>query len=273
MTRIHWLLSTLAITLFLVAGAVQADEWETTVDGERAYNEVQALLAYKRGQAEEVESIFYGLRDRLYVIQPKRRTAYDNNLLTPTTVTYAVAVTAKYHGGELDKLKNALQDAQYLDQGEHEIEFRFPAGATRTIKLYDEVLPTYETLVKGGYAFEARAVLIDTDQTLLAVADNSLLVSTAMTKGGGLDLSSDPRLQTYTRLDPPDFSKFLQGAPEDSAELRAFVARWSHGPVYQLSDAQLATFYSLPLELLKRVEKCRVLRDSDELLLYKQDDD
>jgi len=262
-----------SLAVMLVPAPLSAGDWETSVDGQRAYDQVQELIKYKRGQAGEVEAIFRGLRDKLYVIRPQSRTSYDNNFLTPSTVTYTVQVTASFDANEVAALQRALSSAKFLRKGDRQVQFSFPAGKTHTISLYDEIYPTYETLVRGGYAFEARAVLLDADQTVLAVADTSLLLSTPTHGEGGLDLSGSPRLQSYTRLEPPDLSQWLSGDRDDDKELHEFLERYFALDVYRLSDAGEAVFYSLPLTVLKRAVRCRVLRDSDELLLYEKDAD
>ena len=80
----------------LAAAPAWADKWESNVNGSRAHDEVVAILDYKRAQARAVEEIFYGLRDRLYVVSPTSNTRYTNNFLTPTSVNYTVRVEASF---------------------------------------------------------------------------------------------------------------------------------------------------------------------------------
>ena len=140
------------LSIFMFINFAQADEWESKVNGQRAYDQVQALLEYKKAQAAEVEKIFYGLRDQLYVVQPSSQTTYENNFLTPSTVKYTVNVSAKYNASAVNSLYSAIQSAKYFKEGENTIKFKFPKG-TLTIKVYDEIFPTYQDLVQGGYAF------------------------------------------------------------------------------------------------------------------------
>ena len=258
-----------ALGLTLASPAHAADAWESNVDGNKAYTEVKDILAYKAGQAAEVESIFYGLRDSLYVMSPTSKAEYTNSFLTPKTVNYTVATTAGFNAPAVVALRTAVASAKYLKYGEHAIRFKFLDGAELTIRIYDEIFPTYEKLVRGGYSFEARAVLLDKDQGFVATSDNSLLLSTP-SLGDGLDFSGKPLLRTYERSTAPDLSDLFMDLGdkrnnEAATKLREYLAM----PSYVLSSSNTATFYSLPVEDLKRIVSCRVLRDSDQLLLYK----
>lgn len=258
--------------LALAPTAAHADKWESNVDGERAYLQVKSILDYKRNQAEQVEALFYGLRDKLYVVSPTSDTEYTNNYLTPNSVTYTVTVKASYDSAAVSRLYSALKSAQprYFRFGENQVTIKFPQG-TVNLKIFDEIMPTYQRLVRGGYAFEARAVLLDNEQTVIASSDTSLLLSTP-SFGSGLDFSARPLLQTYQQTEAPDvgllFSAQSEGprkAEED--KLRKYLEE----PAYRLTNSNKTTFYSLPIEDLKNVVSCRVLRDSDELLVYKKD--
>ena len=258
------------LVLFLSLFAAQADEWESKVNGKKAYDKVQALLQYKKSQAAEVEEIFYGLRDKLYIVQPSSQTTYENNFLTPSTVQYTVTVSAKWNDVAVTSLYTAIKGAKYLSEGENLVNFKFPKG-TVTIKVYDEIFPTYQDLVQGGYAFEARAVLLDNDQTVIATSDNSLLLSVPFF-GDGLNLNGKPQLRSYVKAEPPDITSIIgnqDGESSDKAfsELQSFFSE----PAYRLIDSDTANFYSLPVEDLQKVTACRVLRESDELLVYKRD--
>jgi hypothetical protein len=259
----------MAMVLALFSSGAHADEWESEVNGIGAYNAVQTLLKYKKGQADEVEAIFYGLRDTLYVASPSRNTTYSNNSLTPNSVDYTVTVTAKYNRAPLETVKAALKTAKYFRKGQTSIRIKFPSE-TLTIKLFDEVLPIYKRLVRGGYSFEARAVLLDNEQTVLATSDNSLLLSTRMS-GLGLDFSGKPQLRTYQKAEPPDISNLSSGTGKEKDEARESLMKFLAEPSYRLSSSNQASFYSLPTENLKTVTSCRVLRESDELLVYKRD--
>ncbi len=266
-------MSAVLASLFLLSvtqPARAADAWESNVDGNKAYTEVKDILAYKAGQAAEVEAIFYRLRDSLYVMSPTSQTQYQNSFLTPKTVTYTVTTKAAYNGTAVSALQSALASAKYLKQGDRKVTFKFPQVGEVSFRLYDEIFPTYEKLVRGGYAFEARAVLLDKDQGVIATSDNSLLLSTP-TLGDGLDFSGTPLLRSYERVEAPDFTAVFYdlGEKRDGPAaklLRDYLAK----PTYALSSANTATFYSLPVEDLKRIVSCRVLRDSDQLLLYKE---
>ena len=255
----------MALFVFMVP-KVSADEWESDVNGIGAYNEIQALLKYKRGQSEEIEAIFYGLRDTLYVASPSNKTTYSNNFLTPNSVDYTVTVSAKFNRPPLETLRYSIKNARYLRRGQTSVRIKFPSE-TLTIRLYDEVLTIYERLVRGGYSFEARAVLLDNEQTVLATSDNSLLLSTRMS-GLNLDFSGRPLLRTYQKAEPPDISELTSG---DGAKGWDGLAEFFKEPSYRLSSSNKASFYSLPTESLKTVRSCRVLRESDELLVYKRD--
>ncbi len=259
-----------ALSLVLSTPAAAGDAWESNVDGNKAYTEVKDILAYKAGQAAEVEGIFYGLRDSLYVMSPTSQANYSNSFLTPKTVTYTVTTTATFNATAVTALQRALTAAKFLKNGDRSVTFKFAGAPEVTIKLYEEIFPTYEKLVRGGYAFEARAVLLDKDQGVIATSDNSLLLSTPSV-GDGLDFSGKPLLRTYERTEAPDLSDLyidLGNNREGPAakKLKEYLAR----PSYVLSAANTATFYSLPVEDLKRIVNCRVLRDSDQLLLYKE---
>ena len=257
------------LSIFMFINFAQADEWESKVNGQKAYDQVQALLHYKKEQAAEVEKIFYGLRDKLYVVQPSSQTTYENNFLTPSTVKYTVNVSAKYNPVAVNLLYDSIQSAKFFKKGENTVQFQFPKG-NLTINLYDEIFPTYQDLVQGGYAFEARAVLLDTDQTVIATSDNSLLLSVPFT-GEGLNFKESPQLRSYVKAEPPDITTIV-GNQDDSAkealkELQSFFSE----PAYRLINSNTADFYSLPVDDLKKVSSCRVLRESDELLVYKRD--
>ena len=252
--------------------AALADKWESPVNGEQAYIEVKNILSYKQAQAEQVESLFYGLRDKLYVVSPKSNAGYSNNYLTPNSVTYTVQVQASYDTTAVSSLYSALKRAQprYFARGGNLVIIKFPQGTVK-LRIYDEIMPTYMRLVRGGYAFEARAVLLDNEQTVIASSDTSLLLSTPQS-GNVLDFSKRPLLRSYQQAEAPDlgnlFSAQSDGARNAEEErLRKFLEQ----PAYRLTNATEATFYSLPLEELKKVVSCRVLRDSDELLVYKKD--
>jgi|GEM_PF-3734124 len=256
--------------LLLSLSLATADEWESQVNGEKAYNEVQALLAYKKSQAAEVEEIFYGLRDSLYIVEPSSKTTYSNNFLTPSTVAYTVKVSAKFNSSSVNALSSAIKNAGYLRKGENKVTFKFPNGDV-SLHLYDEIYPIYINLIKGGYAFEARAVLLDNEQTVLATSDNSLLLSVPSVLDG-LNFTGKPLLQSYVKAEAPDLTAILGNHDAESkdnayAELYSFFSE----PAYRLVDSQTAQFYSLPVEKLKDVSSCRVLRESDELLVYKRD--
>ncbi len=261
-----------AAALALSPTAAHADKWESNVDGQRAYDQVKAILEYKRDQAQQVEQLFYGLRDSLYVVSPTSDTQYTNNYLTPNSVTYTVTVSASYDSGAVSRLYSALKSAQpkYFKYGENRVSIKFPQG-TVELRIFDEIMPTYQRLVRGGYAFEARAVLLDNEQTVVASSDTSLLLSTPGS-GNGLDFSGKPQLRTYLQAEAPDvgnlFSAQTDGAQKAEQEkLRKYLAE----PAYRLTNSNQTTFYSLPIEELKKVVSCRVLRDSDELLVYKKD--
>lgn len=259
-----------ALSLVLSTPTFAADPWESNVDGNKAYTEVKDILAYKAGQAAEIESIFYGLRDALYVMSPTSNARYENSFLTPKTVTYTVSTTASFNTTTVSGLLRAIGAAKYLKNGDRTLTFKFPGMVEMKIKIYDEIYPTYERLVRGGYGFEARAVLLDRDQGVVATSDNSLLLSTP-SLWDGLDFSEKPLLRTYQRSEAPELTELLFDLGEKRSssavtKLQAYLAK----PVYELSSANTATFYSLPVEDLKRIVSCRVLRDSDQLLLYKE---
>ena len=65
------------IFLFFLMTVAKADEWESKVNGQQTFDQIQSLLNYKKAQASEVENIFRGIRDKLYVIQPSSKTAYN----------------------------------------------------------------------------------------------------------------------------------------------------------------------------------------------------
>jgi hypothetical protein len=255
----------------LLSPQARADEWESQVDGQTAYDEVQAILTYKKRQANEVEALFYGLRDTLYVASPTDRTTYTNNSLTPNSVDYTVKVKAKWDTGTVGRLNKAVKAAGYLQKGQTAIELRFPTG-TVVIRLHDEVVPIYERLVRGGYSFEARAVLLDNEQTVLATSDNSLLLSIPTIGEHGLDFSGAPLLRTYQKAEPPDITGLLSAQEEgEKNEQLDGLASFLSQPTFLLSSSDKANFFSLPVEDLKNVTACRILRESDELLIYKRD--
>lgn len=247
-----------------------ADEWESRVNGQGAYDKVQAILKYKQAQAREVESIFYGLRDSIYVASPTSKTTYTNNSLTPNSVDYTVQVSSRYNQGAVGVFEGALRRAKHLRGGQTEIKVKFSSG-TVTINLFDEVLPIYERLTRGGYSFEARAVLMDNEQTVIATSDNSLLLSVRSFESRGLDFSKSPFLRTYQKAEPPDVSSIVSDQSEGYTDAIKALVGFVTQPTYRLSASNKATFYSLRTEDLKDVTSCRVLRESDELLVYKRD--
>lgn len=262
-----------ALTSFLLTVPLpaRADKWESSVNGSKAHDEVVAILEYKKAQARKVEEIFYGLRDRLYVVSPTTRTSYTNNFLTPTSVNYTVRVEASFDPSAVSALLSTLRASQgYFSEGENRVKLKFASG-TIELRIYDEIFPTFQRLVRGGYAFEARAVLLDREQTVIASSDNSLLLSVVETDDG-LDFSVPPRLRTYTKAEPPDLSGLMSddgsGKPDPKMQ---DLAKFFGEPAYRLSYSNDATFYSLPVVALKDVASCRVLRDSDQLLVYKRD--
>lgn len=258
------------LAIFFSFNIALADEWESVVDGQKAYSEVQALLKYKKAQAAEVEEIFYGLRDQLYVVQPSSNTNYENNFLTPSTALYTVDVSAKYNTNAVNALYKNIQKASHLKHGENKITFKFSTGDL-TIHIYDEIYPIYENLVRGGYAFEARAVLLDKEQTVIASSDNSLLLRVP-SNGNGLDFKGKPYLQSYVKAEPPDLSALLNENKDKGMEaMYGDVVSFFAEPSYRLVDSNTANFHSLPVDNLKKVYSCRVLRESDELLVYKRD--
>jgi hypothetical protein len=132
-------------------------------------------------------------------------------------------------------------------------------------------MPTYQRLIRGGYAFEARAVLLDKEQTVIASSDNSLLLSTPELSNG-LDFSTSPLLRTYQKVEAPDLSSLMSSQEGDAQKADADKLRkYLSEPAYRLQFSDKASFFSLPIEELKKVSACRVLRDSDELLVYKRD--
>lgn len=262
----------LTVAMALGPSAAMADKWESSVNGAKAHDEVVAILDYKKAQARKVEEVFYGLRDRLYVVSPTSKTRYTNNFLTPTSVNYTVRVESSFDAAAVAALYAALRAAQgNFSEGENEVKIKFPQD-TVVLKIYDEIYPTYQRLVRGGYAFEARAVLLDKEQTVIASSDNSLLLSVVETSNGGLDFSTSPLLRTYTKAEAPDLSGLLSddGSAKPNPKL-AELEQFFGEPAYRLSFSNDATFYSLPVTALKDVASCRVLRDSDQLLVYKRD--
>lgn len=263
-------LALVALVALSVSPAVRADEWETNVDGAGSVAEVEKLLEYKRGQAAEVYTLFYGLRDKLYVIRPQSKTSYANSLFTPQTVNYEVQLSAAYNPQAVQRLSDALSKAAFLGQGQNTYEIVFPGNVTRTIRLYDEVLPTFKVLVRDGYGLEARAVLLDKDRTVVAVSDNSLLVRVP-TGDRRMDLSGKPLLQTYVPQQAPDIRKLLDDEGKQFESVRTQLSKHFSTQAYVLTDADKAVFYSLPLDTLRKSISMRVLRESDELILYKRD--
>lgn len=255
--------------LFFLIQIAHADDWESKVNGQQAFDQVQALLNYKKAQATEIESVFYGLREKLYVVKPSTETEYENNFYTPSTVKFTIKIDADYDTKTLESLYSSIKSARYLQQGENTIKIRFPKGSL-TIKLYDEILPTYQDLVQGGYAFEARAILLDDDQTIIATSDNSLLLSVPLSREE-LNFTNKPLLRSYEKIEPFDITSILekQGVTVDEKlkELQNFLQE----PTYRLINSNQADFYSLSVDDLKNVKSCRILRESDELLLYKKD--
>jgi hypothetical protein len=263
-----------ALLLTLVAAThaheARADEWETPVDGAGSAADVEELLKYKKGQAAEIYTLFYGLRDKLYVIRPQTRTSYVNSLFTPQTVNYEVQLTASFNSQALTTLRQRLSSAAYLDRGENTFEIALPGGLPITIRLFDEVVPTFKVLIRDGYVLEARAVLLDKDRTVLAVSDNSLIVRTPLSDKR-LDLSGRPLLQTYVPQEKPDIRKLLDSDDAKFKEVGTQLSKHFASTSYVLTNADKALFYSLPVNTLARSVSMRVLRESDELILYKRD--
>jgi hypothetical protein len=251
------------------APMARADQWETDVSGSSEAKAAEAILEYKRGQAAEVYTLFYGLRDRLYTIRPIAKTSQQNSLYTPQTVSYEVSLTAQFNSTALTRLKESLGAAAFLEQGDNAIEIAFPTGSV-TIYLYDEILPTFKVLTMQGYALEARAVLLDKDRTVLAVSDNSLLVRTKSTEKK-LDFSGSPLLQTYVPQQMPDIRALLDNADAKYKDVGTKLSDHFKTQSYVLQNADKAIFYALPIETLRKTVSMRVLRESDELILYKRD--
>lgn len=259
-------LALLALTSIPVA---RADQWETDVSGSAEAKAAEEMLEYKRGQAAEMYTIFYGLRDRLYTIRPISRTSQQNSLFTPQTVTYEVSLTAQFNSSALTRLRDALGSAEFLGKGENVIEIALPTGPI-TIRLYDEIMPTFKVLTMQGYGLEARAVLLDKDRTVLAVSDNSLLVRTKSTDKK-LDFSGSPLLQTYVPQQAPDIRAILDNPDAKFKDVGTKLSDHFKTQSYVLQNADKAIFYALPIETLRKTVSMRVLRESDELILYKRD--
>lgn len=257
-----------ALALF-TAPAALADQWETDVSGAEEAKSAETLLDYKRGQAAEIYTIFYGLRDRLYTVKPISRTSQQNSLFTPQTVTYQVSLTAQFNAAALSKLGDALSHAAYLSRGQNTIDVALPTG-TVSIQLYDEIMPTFKVLTMQGYELEARAVLLDKDRTVLAVSDNSLLVRTKSTDKK-LDFSGAPLLQTYMPQQAPDIRAILDSGDAKFKDVGTQLSNHFKTQSYVLQNADKAVFYALPIETLRKSVAMRVLRESDELILYKRD--
>lgn len=269
----HTLLRRATILLAAVAtlsAPVHADDWETSVNGAGSAAEVEKLLEYKKGQAAEVYTLFYGLRDKLYVIRPQARTSYGNSLFTPQTVNYEVQLSASFNAAALTTLRQRLETASYLAKGDQAYEILLPGSFPITIRLYEEVVPTFKVLVRDGYGLEARAVLLDKDRTVLAVSDNSLLVRTPMSDKK-LDFSGKPLLQTYVPQEKPDIRKLLDSEDAKFKDVGTTLSKHFASTSYVLTNADKALFYSLPVNTLARSVSMRVLRESDELILYKRD--
>ncbi len=270
MRSLYRSLTVLIGALLLAPISARADDWETNVDGAGAAVDVQRLLDYKKGQAAEVYTLFYGLRDKLYVIRPQSRSSYANSLFTPQTVNYEVQISAAFNGQSLATLRQKLEAAAYLQKGDQAFEILLPNSLPMTIRLYDEVVPTFKVLVRDGYGLEARAVLLDKDRTVLAVSDNSLLVRTPLTDKK-LDFSGKPMLQTYVPQEKPDIRKLLDSDDAKFKDVGTALSKHFATTSFVLTNADKALFYSLPVDTLSRAWSMRVLRESDELILYKRD--
>ena len=268
----RWARSCMVVTAFgtLMTSPAYADDWETDVDGAGSAAEVERLLQYKKGQAAEIYTLFYGLRDKLYVIRPQARTSYANSLFTPQTVNYEVQLTAAFNPTALATLRQRLGAAAYLSQGDVSYDVVLPGGPPVTIRLFNEVVPTFKVLIRDGYGLEARAVLLDKDRTVLAVSDNSLLVRTP-SNDRRLDFSGKPLLQTYVPLERPDIRKLLDTDDAKFKDVGTQLSKHFETTAYVLTSADKALFYSLPVETLRKSVSMRVLRESDELILYKRD--
>lgn len=262
-------LSTLGVLLCLESTAyAQSDGWDSNVNGPQAYTEIQLLLDKKAAQAGKVREVFYGQRDGLYKVSPTTVTTFSNSYWTPKLVDYRVSVKASFDSVALAALEKAIKASPELREGDFAYTFKFADGDVKVL-VYEEIRPILESMLQGGYAFEARAALLDADQTLLALSDNSLLLRTPSMSGGGLDFSKAPLLETYELAQPPDLLESIDSTTKDKAHEE--WAKFLSEPVYRRIPGNLAVFYGLPVDVLKSTVRCRVLRDSDELLLYKKD--
>ena len=86
-----------------------------------------------------------------------------------------------------------------------------------------------------------------------------------------MDLSGKPLLQTYIPQQAPDIRKLLDNDEKQYESVRTQLSKHFSAQAYVLVDADKAVFYSLPLDTLRKSVSMRVLRESDELILYKRD--
>lgn len=239
----HRLLSFIVATAFAAAlalapTAAHADKWESSVDGQRAYDQVKSILEYKRNRAQQVESLFYGLRDKLYVVSPTRDTQYTNSYLTPNSATHTVTVKTSNDSSAVARLYRALKSVQprYFKYGENQVSSKFPQGTIK-LRIFDEIMPTYERLVRGAYAFDARAVLLDNEQTVPASSDTGLLLSTPGF-GSGLDFSGKPQLRTYQQAEALDVGSLFSAQSDGARKAKEDKRRSYLGePAYRLTGS------------------------------------
>jgi len=271
----------LAGTGVSVATGVQAADWERSHDGEQRYDAVMELIRKKEAQAKALEEIFRGRGQSLYVFTVSSRASMSHWYFTKDVVDYFVNVDVKYDRAALDAFYKDLSGRNEFDDGDVKVKIKFPSGNV-DLWIWYEHLQTYDRLIENGYRFNVAAAALDKDQTVLESSDNVLETGTPTSQssqqarfgaGHDLDFTEQPYLVSYEKASLPEVSSLLEGLDKDSvrgkqaASLSDFLARdiWIQIPRNKL------TFRNFDVSKLKRMRSIRVLKDSDELILYKAD--
>jgi hypothetical protein len=260
---------------------VHAADWEKAHDGESRYQSVMDLIRKKEAQSRALEEVFRGRGQSLYIFTVAGRAALGHWYFTKDVVDYYVDVDVKYDRSALDAFYKDLSARSEFKYGDVKVRIKFPSG-TLDLLIFYEHLKTYDRLIEDGYRFSVNAAVLDKDQTVLEASDNVLNTGTAMSQsssqarfgaGHDLDFTGSPYLLSFEQASLPEITSLLEGLDKTSVKgkqalsLSKFLKRdiWVQVPRKEL------LFRNFDVGKLKRMRMIRVLKDSDELILYKAD--
>jgi hypothetical protein len=229
------------------------------------------LIRKKEVQAIALEEVFQGRGQSLYVFSVSSSAKISQSYFNKDVVDYVVNVNVKYDRAALDAFYKDLRARAEFKSGDVKVRLRFPLGNV-DLMIYHEHLKTYDVLIENGYRFNVVAAVIDKDQTVLKSSDNILETGTVIA-GHDLDFSGSPFLVSFEKVSIPDIAALTEGLDDKSVkgmqarDLGAFLERdiWVQVPRQQL------LFRNFEVDKLKRMRTVRVLKDTDELILYKAD--